>query len=153
MSAKSRTACGLNIFFPAMWFRAWMKQKSSSWVSQWVVGGAGFPWMELMVGVGFLLFFVLAFWNWIVGLVFVVFDFPPLFLCVSGCVWSGGVGRFLVVLIVMLSVHVLLVELELMMIEMLFVLALQVDTLEEVLESGGGAISLHFEVRALIGYL
>jgi hypothetical protein len=106
-----------------------------------------------MVGVGCLFSFVLVLWSWILDLVLIVLEVPPLFLCVSGCVWSGEVGRFLVLLIVMLSVHVLLVELELMTIEMLFVLALQVDTLEEVLESGGGAISLHCEVRTLIGYL
>ncbi len=113
MSAKSRTACGLNIFFPAMWLRVWMKQKSSSWGSQWVVGGVGFPWVVLMVGVGFVLFLVLAFWSWIVGLVVVVLDFPPLFLgvCVyymflgmSRCVRVGSVWTLLALLIVLISV-------------------------------------------------
>jgi hypothetical protein len=81
-----------------------MKQKPSSWGSQWVVGGVGFPWVELMVGVGFVLFLVLAFWSWIVGLVVVVLVFPPLFLGVSRCVRVGLVWTLLALLIVLISV-------------------------------------------------
>ena len=64
-----------------------------------------------MVGVGCLLFFVLVFWSWILGLVFVVLEFPPLFLGGSGFVWVGLVGVYLAMLIVVVSVPTLQVEL------------------------------------------
>ena len=39
--------------------------------------------------VSFCFFFVLVLWSWIVDLVLIVLEFPPLFLGVSRCVWSG----------------------------------------------------------------
>ncbi len=63
--------------------------------------------MGLMVGARCLLFFVLVLWSWIVDLVLIVLEFPPMLLGVSRCVWVGEVGTFLAILIVVVYVPVL----------------------------------------------